>query len=154
MSNVNLDELIEELQSVALRGGQNFVADFERVLAEIAKSNDAYVINRLSPFFDDKVDHDEAMFSIIHLIEKFDDRVYIERLLDVVDELYRHSPRWASIVFMRVLNSDAAKGELVRQLHLAPPSVKASVHSLMTKINDRSPKFLSKTAAILAVSNP
>ncbi len=152
MSDGNFDELIAELREVAAAGGPTFVSDFERLLGRIEKRDDPTIIVKLAQLLDDKVEHDEAMFSLIHVIEQFPDRQYVTKLLDIAPDLCWRSPRWASIVFMRVLNNKAAKDELVGQLRYAPTEVKESVHSLMIRINERSPVFLSKTAAILAVS--
>ena len=143
-----LNDLYEELRHIDTRS-EGFVPRFEQVLAEVGVFKDADSIVALSRFFDDESEYDEAMFSIIHLIESFDDITYIGKLLEATSELCSSRPRWASIIFMRVLNSESAKREFIRQLRTASVDVKQNIRALMEKINARSVKFLEKTTPVL-----
>lgn len=99
----------------------------------------------------DKAEYDEGMFSIIHAAESLDGPPYgsyVSALLSVFPTLSVSSPRWASIVLMRVMNSDASRHELVRQLRDAPAPIKESVRVMCERINEVSPEFLSKTVPI------
>ena len=99
----------------------------------------------------DKAEYDEGMFSIIHAVESLDETPYgsyVSALLSVFPVLSAESPRWASIVLMRVMNSDATRHELVRQLRDAPAPIKESVRSMCERINEVSPEFLSKTIPV------
>jgi hypothetical protein len=62
--------------------------------------------------------------------------------------LLASSPRWGSIVLMRVMNSDETRHELVRQLREASSSIKESVRVMCERINGVSPEFLSKTVPV------
>jgi predicted transcriptional regulator len=103
--------------------------------------------------FRDNAQYDELMFSIIHGLEVFDDQTYVREILRGAASLCSKSPRWASILFMRMLNSEPTRLELVRQLRDAQPEVKSVIKSLMEKINDRSVQFLPKTAVVLAAAS-
>lgn len=99
----------------------------------------------------DKAEYDEGMFSIIHAVESLDETPYgsyVSALLSVFPTLSAASPRWASIVLMRVMNSDASRHELVRQLRDAAAPIKESVRSMCERINEVSPEFLSKTIPV------
>lgn len=96
----------------------------------------------------DKAEYDEGMFSIIHSAESVDDTSYVSALLAVFPTLSASSPRWASIVLMRVMNGDASRHELVRQLRDAPAPIKESVRVMCERINEVSPEFLSRTVPV------
>lgn len=88
------------------------------------------------------------MFSIIHAAESTNDSAYVQAMLLAFPELVRSAPRWASIVFMRVLNNSSSQLELVRQLRVSSVSVKELVHDMCRRINDVSPQFLTKTTPV------
>jgi hypothetical protein len=146
-----LATLYQELESIDL-SQEGMVAKFEAVLSEIGSHKDVGSILELTRFFDDDSEYDEAMFSIVHLVESFDDERYVSKLLEASPEFCETKPRWASIVFMRVLNSESAKRELIRQLRISSPNVKNVIRALMEKINARSVKFLEKTTPVLVAT--
>ncbi|MFM8581362.1 MAG: Imm30 family immunity protein, partial [Planctomycetaceae bacterium] len=74
---------------------------------QVAKLNNHDCIAKLLPLFDDDTEHDEAMFSIINVIERFDDNTYVHSILNEIVSFYNQSPRWARILHMRILNSPA-----------------------------------------------
>ena len=99
----------------------------------------------------DEAEYDAGMFSIIHAVESLDETPYasyVSALLSVFPVLSATAPRWASIVLMRVMNGDASRHELVRQLRDAPAPIKESVRSMCGRINEVSPEFLSKTIPV------
>lgn len=96
----------------------------------------------------DEAEYDEGMFTLIHAAESIADAPYVSALLLVFPTLLASSPRWASIVLMRVMNSDASRHELVRQLRDAPAPIKESVREMCERINGVSPEFLSKTIPV------
>ena len=49
---------------------------------------------------------------------------------------------------MRVMNSDASRHELVRQLRNAPAPTKESVRIMCERINEVSPEFLNRTVPV------
>lgn len=100
----------------------------------------------------DNAEYDEGMFSIIHAVESLDEPPYgsyVSALLSIFPALSAAAPRWASIVLMRVLNSDASRHELVRQLRDAPLPMKETVRSMCERINEVSPEFLSRTVPVI-----
>jgi hypothetical protein len=64
----------------------------------------------------DGVDSDDAMFSLVHAAEAFDDRAYISAILALLSQLSSVAPRWTSILLSRILNNPSSKAELVAQL--------------------------------------
>jgi len=148
---MNLPAAIAALRQIDLEGGDDFVIRFENALADIAAMNDPTSISLLCAFFNDDAEFDEVMFSLIHTIESFDDATYAARLVEAAPRLCDRSPRWASIVFMRVLNSPASTAALVDVLRGATDGQRAAVRSLMRKINEMSGEFIEKTQPVLDV---
>lgn len=149
----NLEQLVQELRSAAGRKDEMYAESFEFALGKIAALDDPGIIRALIEFFDDAAPYDEVMFSLIHTIEKFDDKVFVNHLLASLPGLVERSPRWASIILMRGLNNDLTREELVRQARQADTSVKEALKWLAEKINERGPTFLSKTTPLLLAVN-
>ena len=150
----NIESLVAELKSIdQQRDDESYAMDFEAVLAKFIELRSSAIIGPLIDFFDDEAPFDEVMFSIIHTIETFEDETYVRGLLEKAASFCESSPRWAAIVFMRVLNADATQHELVRQLREANDATKAAVRNLMEKINARGVQFVAKTTPVLVAAS-
>lgn len=147
-----LPDLITELHEIAPSVTEN-VAAFEVLLADVVSLRNSDTIVPLLGLLRDNAESDELMFSIIHGLEVFDDQTYVSQIIRGAPALCAESPRWASILFMRVLNSETTRLELVRQLRDAGPEAKAAIKALMEKINARSVQFLPKTTAIVVAAS-
>lgn len=62
------------------------------------------------------------------------------------------SPKWASILFKRILNNDRARENLTEKLYSATSEINTTVLQITKKINDESPKFLEKTFKVIEVA--
>lgn len=149
---MGLADEVERLREIQANRDSKYVERFESVLASIAELRDPSSIVALTEFFDDDAEFDELMFSIIHTIEVHDDETYCRELLKAAPRLCQRSPRWASIIFMRILNSDSARTQLVLHLRNAPVSTKDAVRNLMERINERGFEFMAKTTPIIIAS--
>ena len=96
----------------------------------------------------DEAEYEEGMYSLIHAAERARDEEYILSLLSVFSTIKTSSPRWTSIVMMRVLNSRPAQLELITQLRTASKSVKAEVDDVCRRIGEIDPQFLAKTIPV------
>ncbi len=144
---------IERLRQIEANRNDKFVEQFEGVLANIAGLNDPASVVALAEFFDDDCEFDELMFSIIHTIEMYDDETYCQELLKAAPDLCSRSPRWASIVFMRVLNSDSTRKQLVLLLRNSSIKTKDAIRDLMERINERGAEFMEKTTPVIIAAN-
>lgn len=129
------------------------IKKFEMILNEIANLRSPQAVIPLMRLFRDDAQYDELMFSIIHCIEALDDKNYVNQVLLGVPEILRKSPRWASIIFMRIINSEPTRLELIRQVRDCNSDIKNSVRILMEKINARSLQFLPKTTSIIIAAS-
>ena len=152
MNTVPLADALTELRLAAKLTGEGSVQAIDAALVEVTKFSSAESIGPLLLMLDDGATYDEGMFSLIHAAEAFEDAVYVRELLAALPELRAAAPRWASIVLMRALNNDGTRGELVRALRGADAGIKQAAKWLCAKVNERSPKFMSKTLPVLVAA--
>ena len=114
--------------------GENPLLRIDACIAEVVRLADPASIGPLLSLLDDEAEYDEVMFSLIHAAEHFDLPVYVPALLAALPGLQENSPRWAQILFTRVLNSEPARLEMVRALREAVPAVKAAALELADSI--------------------
>lgn len=120
----------------------------DAALAPIAEAQDHGAIAPLLLLLRD-VQDDHGMWSILHAAEQFDDKTYLSSLISVLPDVEAAAPKWASILVMRVLNSDICKVEFVRQLRGADAATRRSARQICEQINAVDPRFLAKTTAVL-----
>ncbi|WP_156347529.1 MULTISPECIES: Imm30 family immunity protein [unclassified Sphingomonas] len=132
-------------------GGRPAIID--AAVNKLLAKGDERLTSDLLSFLTDNAEYDEGMFSLVHAAEACDDRTYVRALLAVFPGLVASSPRWASIVLMRVLNSPSAQAELVRQLRNAPNFAKEAMRAMCERINSVSPQFLSKTVPVTVAAS-
>lgn len=140
------DKLADLRREIESKGARPAVID--TAVSELMSDRDKPLVRDLLLLLSDRAEHDEGMFSLIHAVKSFDDQEYVRTLLSAFPELVSSSPRWASIVLMRVLNSGSAQAEMIRQLRECPRAIKQSVREMCERINEVSPEFLSKTVPV------
>lgn len=146
---MTIESLIARLAEVDRDRGSDYVADYEAILAEMSAIHDPAIIKAVTEFLNDDSQFDELMFSIIHLIERFETSVYVDQLLEICTTLYSRSPRWTRILFVRILNSEDARLELIRCLPDSPRQTKKTIAAVMDEIRGRNSQFLAKIASVL-----
>lgn len=153
--NATYDSELQALRrEIETEGARPSVID-ARVDVLLTEGGDNLAADLLS-MLSDKAEYDEGMFSLVHAAESLDVAPYasyVSALLSVFPALFTSSPRWASIILMRVMNSDISRHELVRQLRSAPAPVKDSVRVMCDRINEVSPEFLSKTVPVILATS-
>lgn len=147
-----LNTLIAELNDVEY-SDPDYASRFESILTEVVELRNPQVIVPLLEFLDDEAPYDEVMFSIIHGVEIFDDTTYVDQVLLGASDLCTRAPRWASILFMRLLNAESSRHELVRQVRKADAGTKSEIKSLMEKINARGVQFMAKTTPVIVAAS-
>jgi hypothetical protein len=146
-----LAELISQIENELRNRHEGYVRRVDEVLAKIAALSDADCIGRLLPLLDDDAEYDEVCFGIIHTIERFDDAVYVQVIVNQIESLLEKSPRWATIVHMRILNSPAtliAYGECIRKLAVLKRGV---VRRVLEAVRQKSSKFEARCDELLAL---
>jgi Immunity protein 30 len=144
-----------EMQLTALRheiemGGAR-PSEIDKAVDSLLTLGSTTLASDLLKLLSDSAEYDEGMFTLIHAAESLDQAPYapyVSAILSIFTTLTTSSPRWASIILMRVMNGDSTRHELVRQLRDAPLATKESVRIMCERINEVSPEFLSKTVPI------
>lgn len=147
-----MSELQKKVLALKEELDANSVDEIEKILDEIGELEDPDSIELLTGLLDDQHPYDELMYAIIHTIENFDDETYAKHILNTAPDFIYRSPRWASIVMMRILNSDDTRIALIRECSRnASPEQKEALKRLLNSINEVSPEFLVKTVPLLGV---
>jgi hypothetical protein len=152
MNTDSLADALEELGLAVQLTGEGSVQAIDAALAQVTRFGSPQSIAPLLLMLNDSAPYDEGMFSLIHAAEGFEDGVYVREFLAVLPKLRGASPKWASLVLMRVLNNDSTRAELVRAVRDAAPAIKDAAKWLCDKVNERSPKFMSKTLPVLVAA--
>jgi hypothetical protein len=129
-----LTRLVARCHDVLAQRAPTSVRDLDLVLAEIAALHDPACIVPLLACFEDRPPYEEAMFSIIHTVENFDDATYVHELLAGTVALMCASPRWAHSLYARVLNSSSARAALLHQLAAADTAVRDAARGVLERI--------------------
>lgn len=145
-----LATLVARCREILAGRAPTHVRDVDLVLADVAALRDAACIVPLLSCFEDRPPYDEAMFSIVHTIEDFDDATYVRELLIGTAELHRASPRWERILYVRVLNSKPARAELARQLGATSDAVREGVRVTLERIASANEPASEGAVAVLA----
>ncbi len=144
-----LESLIEKLGGLS-PNEINYVSNFDDIILEIAGLRDYRSIKLLISFFDDNSDYDELMFSVIHSIEQFDDLIYVDNILTSIKVLYENSPRWGSIVLMRIINSESTKEAFIKELLQGSDEIKGIVRDFLIKIGNKGKELSYKVSPIIS----
>jgi len=91
------------------------------------------------------------MFSIINVIERFDDNTYVHSILNEIVSFYNQSPRWARILHMRILNSPATLAAYANLLGTLSTSQRRVVSEILEDIRSRNRRFIASCDALLAI---
>lgn len=92
-----IESLIKHLEKNSKLEDSIDVERFDATLSQIAQLNDPRSVGLLIPFFNDGCKFREAMYSIVHTIEAFDD-LYVSEILKLLPSFWKHSPYWAMVV--------------------------------------------------------
>ena len=148
-----MEELIRRLKEVQ-PSSQMYVAEFEGLLQKVAELRDPASICPLITLLEDNAPYDEVMFSIIHVIETFDDVTFVEEILRSLPNFVSSSPRWAAIIHMRILNSPNTLEAYARRLATSEADVKRAAKEVLTSVARKRPEFQKRVTAILGRLGP
>ncbi|NML93756.1 hypothetical protein HHL27_08760 [Novosphingobium sp. TW-4] len=145
-----LEDDLAQLRRVIARGAA--ARDIDAVLEPIISVGDPRTIAPLLLMLTDDAE-DESLWSLVHAVEQFDDATYVRHFLSALSGLVVGSSRWASILMMRILNSEASQAELIRQVRIAPVYSRKAAAFLCGAINERDARFLAKTTSVLLAAS-
>lgn len=108
---------IEILRENRLMQTPEEVEAFETALAEIAKNPDENNLTAYHLILDDRCQHPEVMFSLIHFLESLDMEKQIEAFITIIPQLMLTAPEWTRILHDRILNDELASQVYQKLLH-------------------------------------
>lgn len=136
-----LEALVKHLAQNAKLETSIDVERFEATLGQIASLNDPAAIGLLVAFFRDDSKFPDTMFSIIHVIERFDDSVYVTQILKALPSFWNAAPYWASVLHFRIFNHAPSRGLYREKLAQSNPTIRATAKKLLTTMRDNEPQF-------------
>lgn len=93
--------------------------------------------------------HSGAMYALVHEVERLHDNsagCYTMTVLSILPDLTTTAPNWALNVIRRIMNTDDAFGELLKQVEVAPAPTKEAVRSISLLNDAIRPDYISETA--------
>ncbi|MDQ9010114.1 Imm30 family immunity protein [Acinetobacter gerneri] len=149
-----LEQAINSLSKEIQINHFNNVKNIDVKLAKIMAFNDCSVIRPLVRLIEDNAQYDEAVFLIIHSIESFENDVYINEIINEFPYLVKKAHNWATILLIRILNSNTARECMIDKVSLTTSAIKNSILFLLQRINAEKTNFYEKTASLMKVINP
>lgn len=140
----DIDYYTKELKDTRLLKTNPEIDRFERAMDFIySKNNIAYLPN-LCQGFDDKTQHEEVTWSLIHAVEAYyseKPKEYNSLFIRIIDEniLLPHAQGWLELLIMRTLNEDDALDTFKTALLHANQHVKKTVKEIITKLMTEDP---------------
>lgn len=125
----------------------------DRAIAELWSEPHSACIGPLLLALDDKSDHPEVMFSLIHAAESFPDEEYVAGLVATLVELAVRAPEWTQILLVRVLNSHECGEQLIRQTSSASMQVKDAIAVALADGEGTKPGFAERKARLLLAAS-
>ncbi len=151
MVRTKTKDLINELKAIIANYSEGLLSDFEDKLYEIHLSREEEIICELIFSLKDDFEYDELMFSIIHTIEDFEDSLYVSEILKTLPNSVYTSPRWMSIIFMRILNSGESLNSLVNQVLNLDEAQRVALKKLFEAMGNRDDEIKFKVLPILSL---
>ena len=144
-----ITEKVDRLSHLLSDRHAGYLAEVDACLVEILALHSPTDIDELLPTLNDSAD-DEAMFMIVHAVERWDDRAYCKALLTAIERLWKRAPRWTQILHIRVMNSSITRDEYLRAMENCSTSTKQIVRDVFASTSETWPKLAGKVDAILA----
>lgn len=143
----NIDELICLLQ-LEIDQSEFEIRKFECYLNQLYEMNSAEIIVPLLSVFRDDFEYSEALFSVVHLIEAFDNETYIRELVIGLHLLERASPEWLGLLIHRIGNDEESYKVFVR--HALSASDPETIRALNSTVRELRSNFSTRNGDRLA----
>lgn len=142
-------DLIFEIEHELKGRKEEYVRRIERSIAQLVVANDTESIILLLQFLDDESEFDELMFSIIHAVEKLQDEQFIDVIIAKIGSIFSTSPRWATVILMRILNSPSSMAVLSRKIENISEENWQSIRAVIVAVRNRHSRFDERCGNLL-----
>jgi hypothetical protein len=144
---MNIQDLLRTLGDNRLMENQEQVLRFEAALEQFANHPQASEhLRELHLVLDDKTQHGEVMYGLIHLLESFRAEQQLVAFIDTLPSLTARAPEWVKTLTYRILNDEYARSIYKRAFLSSTGASKALIQSLLTEIQQTDPSPLSAHA--------
>lgn len=100
------DEAVNKLLSNRLLRSPSECWAFDDALMQLSNTSDVELLSQLFQVFDDKAEHSEVMWGLVHYVEAFDTDVYLRGLAEATPQLLGTARDWLQLLHIRILNSE------------------------------------------------
>ncbi|SDX04863.1 Immunity protein 30 [Marininema mesophilum] len=144
-------DLIKELKDISLLETEDQCIKFEEIFAELYKRDDAKeYLEDLLEVFDDDVEAEEVMWSLLHYIETMPLHLLYKKILFKIEYLLNNAEYWTETIHYRMLNDDEAREVYKILFDDSNDQTKSLVKDLLNKIkNEDAVRFESKVDYVL-----
>src|SRR5688500_2283264 len=94
---------IERLESSRRLRNDDELAQFDEALAELSELPDPALLPRLLRLFDDETEDYGLFWSLIHVIENYDDVSEVEALVGVLPSAVGSAYEWMELLTLRII---------------------------------------------------
>lgn len=129
--------LLEDVRAAARMTSKNECLLFEDGVYQLAQNKSRSMLTRLVALFDDNCPFEEVMYALVHAVETYPIRIYIEELLEWAARHAEASSGWYLILLRRVLNHREYGDLLLKYIESAYESTPAFFAFLRKKIPGR-----------------
>lgn len=152
MQSVNLS--LEGIRSaLTTPRKEGFMREVDRMLDGIRVMGDPSSIPALFAFLDDTDPSQEAMWSIVHLLESFDDSSYFKGLLEGLVTLNSKAPGWAATIHARILNDPPSILGYMKVLAFSTPEQRFALRKVISTIVREEPSFEKSSIPLIQILN-
>jgi hypothetical protein len=136
-------EQLAHLRSCRFLKNRQEVDTFESTLAEISRLGNVTQgeTEDLYRLLTDSSAQQDVLWGLLHLIEDFDQDIWLPAFVDVLPEMKAQSPEWADTITARILNGDGTRPVFQTLLREAPNSRGAILPILKDLSEDQHPRL-------------
>lgn len=153
----DIDYYTYELAANRLLRDNDEIERYEKALNVVFEQQNFKYISNLCVGLDDKTEHYEVTYNVIHAIEDFykrDPDRYISQIFKVIADsiLIPHAKEWLEAIIKRLLNNSEARQLLKEKLPDSDHLVKQTINQVLLELINRNPKqFKDSASEILEV---
>lgn len=140
------DTFIEIMNANKFMRSYAEVVAFEEAMAELAKHPKNEYLRPLHLVLDDRCEHFEVMYGLIHFLESFDEKEQFQAFIDVLPKMIIVATDWTKTLLYRILNDDSARALYKEMLKSANSQSRDVVCKVLREIADNEAPPLSSRA--------
>lgn len=141
-------KLIDILKENRLMQTEQEINNFESALAEIANNFNEEDLPEYHLILDDKCQHPEVMFGLVHFLESVELEKQLEAFIKVIPQLIIDAPEWTRVLHERILNDKFARDTYQKLLQIFN---KQQPHFIYYLLEESVESYLNKESSNVSV---